>query len=623
MTQIDGSVLVFCHAGCEIGDILGQLGLAAGDLYDDRRGALYAYPDGRKVHRSPSKSFRQSGNTKGRSLFHADKVGGASTVYVVEGEKDVLAVEAAGGSAVCPPQGAGQKRLDYDWDVLQGIDAIVIADRDLAGRKHAKLVTEQLRGIAASVRITEAAVGKDFADHYAAGRTLDELVTVEASDADSYRRLVLTAGNQVQTKKMIWWEPGLVLRDAINLLAAREGKGKSTVAASWAARETHMGGNVLWIGSEESREHAQAPRLIANGADMSKIFFVDVETDTGTGILVFPLDLPAIERVISEQNITMLVLDPCKGLVPPGFSGNDDIAVRQYLEPIAALAARRRVTILGLAHFGKRGGDDSGKLLLGSIAWSQVARCVLSIAEDTDTGHRILTNTKGNYTPTDRSVEFRIVSTTVSTADGSTDMGCVEWLGDTVLDARDLLAGAQDEDARDVDRWLTDFLATGSKKANEVYSAADAAGFSKDQAKRAKKRLAVEAVRETGDGPWFWKLPTKGATDQGSTPVSCGSAPLLPCTSEGVQKPENRPREQARQECSLGAPYTPSPASMPPKLTVVQPSPASQRRRTYRGEPASSYPNCTICDKPVVAGQGETHLSCRANQQTKEGEQTA
>ncbi|WP_188112921.1 AAA family ATPase [Mycobacterium simiae] len=208
------------------------------------------------------------------------------------------------------------KTTGYDWDVLRGIDVVVIADRDSAGRKHAELVAKQLSGIAPSVRIVEAAVGKDFSDHYSAGRTLNELVTVETADADPYRRLVLTAGNQVRTKKTIWWEPALVLRDVINVLAAREGKGKSTVAASWAARETHMGGKVLWIGSEESREHAQAPRLIANGADMSKIFFVDVETDSGTGVLVFPLDLPAIEKVISEQKITMVVLDPCKGLVP-------------------------------------------------------------------------------------------------------------------------------------------------------------------------------------------------------------------------------------------------------------------------------------------------------------------
>ncbi|KAA1249804.1 AAA family ATPase, partial [Mycobacterium simiae] len=345
----------------------------------------------------------------------------------------------------------------------------------------------------------------------------------------STRRLIVTKGSEVKPQKMVWWEPGLVLRAAVNLLAAREGKGKSTVASSWAGRETRIGGNVLWIGSEESREHAIVPRLIANDADMDKVIFVDVQTDFGTGALVFPLDLIAIEKIIVEHMITMVFLDPAKGLMPPGFSGNDDIAVRQYLEPIAGLAARRNVTIVGLSHFGKRSGDDSGKLLLGSVAWSQVARCVLSIAENTDTGTRVLTNTKANYTAADRSVEFRIVGTMVNTDDGPAEIGSVQWLGDTTIDARDLLAGVDGDDARDIDRWLDEFLATGSKKANEVYSAADAAGFSKDQAKRAKKRLGIKAQRPSGDGPWFWSLPVpgdQGSADQGSTPVTLEPAPL-------------------------------------------------------------------------------------------------
>ncbi|MGH3524728.1 MAG: AAA family ATPase, partial [Mycobacterium sp.] len=119
VTRIDGSVLLHCHAGCDIGAVLAPLSLTPRDLYDDPRGAVYAYPDGRNVHRSPAKQFHQSGNTKGRSLFHADRIGDASAVYVAEGEKDVLAIEAAGGVAVCPAMGAG-KAHKFDWSRLRG-----------------------------------------------------------------------------------------------------------------------------------------------------------------------------------------------------------------------------------------------------------------------------------------------------------------------------------------------------------------------------------------------------------------------------------------------------------------------------------------------------------------------
>ena len=109
-------------------------------------------------------------------------------------------------------------------------------------------------------------------------------------------------------------------QNEINLLAARESAGKSTLAAAWSARETAAGGTVLWIGTEESREHAQVPRLIAAGADMERVVFVDVATSGAAamlGALQFPLDLKNVEKVIRQHGVTMIVLDPCKGLVPP------------------------------------------------------------------------------------------------------------------------------------------------------------------------------------------------------------------------------------------------------------------------------------------------------------------
>ena len=83
--------------------------------------AKYPYPDGRVVYRKPDKSFPQSGNTKGkdRALFHADRIGDAQLVFVVEGEEDVYAIEAVGGVAVSSAMGAGKAHL-ADWEPLRG-----------------------------------------------------------------------------------------------------------------------------------------------------------------------------------------------------------------------------------------------------------------------------------------------------------------------------------------------------------------------------------------------------------------------------------------------------------------------------------------------------------------------
>jgi hypothetical protein len=214
--SIDGSVLICCHAGCETVDVLAALKLQMRDLYDERNGAEYVYPDGRRVHRyANKKGFRQSGNTKGQALFHADRIGDADTVYVPEGEKDVLAAESVGAVAVCSAMGAG-KAHKFDWSPLAGKHVVVVADCDEPGRKHAHQIVELLADIAASVAVAEAAVGKDLADHIAAGHTLDELVYLPDSAATvqhpsleavqpvaGLRRILDAVADEVQSRGLV------------------------------------------------------------------------------------------------------------------------------------------------------------------------------------------------------------------------------------------------------------------------------------------------------------------------------------------------------------------------------------------------------------------------------------
>jgi hypothetical protein len=111
ITGIEGQVLMHCHVGCRTEDVLAAIGLELGDLYDDRRGPTYAYDDGRRVHRSPDKKFRQSGKTNGQpTLYKLSKVIEAikrgEVICLVEGEKDADALWAIGVAATCAPMGA-------------------------------------------------------------------------------------------------------------------------------------------------------------------------------------------------------------------------------------------------------------------------------------------------------------------------------------------------------------------------------------------------------------------------------------------------------------------------------------------------------------------------------------
>jgi DNA primase len=126
LTRIEGGVLVHCFAGCDTSSVLDALKLDAADLYDNPRGMQYRYPGGRLVYRAPQKRFWQKGNVSDTSLFGAEQLPDGGPVYLVEGEKDVLAVRAAGGAAVSAA--GGSVNVDKaDVTVLAGRDVIAIS----------------------------------------------------------------------------------------------------------------------------------------------------------------------------------------------------------------------------------------------------------------------------------------------------------------------------------------------------------------------------------------------------------------------------------------------------------------------------------------------------------------
>ena len=213
----DRQPVVFkCQAGCPqaavlaaVEDILVAAGIPMSELMPERRStngrhivATYAYCDGSgavlfETVRYAPKGFKQRHadpqnprdwiwNIMGvrRVLYHLPELIAAdpdAPVYVVEGEKDVHAVEDAGGVATCNPMGAGSWRADYAGQFPRDRDVVVVADCDERGNEHARTVAASLEAVARSVRIVQAKTGKDAADHLAAGFELAEFVGLDGT----------------------------------------------------------------------------------------------------------------------------------------------------------------------------------------------------------------------------------------------------------------------------------------------------------------------------------------------------------------------------------------------------------------------------------------------------------
>jgi 5S rRNA maturation endonuclease (ribonuclease M5) len=269
-----GKTLVHCHAGCEPADVVAEAGLPGGvaalfdDFYDrtnggGRRGEIvdtYDYVDERdellfQVVRFAPKDFRQRrpdgvggwewklGDTR-RVLYRLPRVLEAVArdehVMVVEGEKDVHALERLGIVATCNPGGAGKWRDEYS-EALRGARVVVVADRDEAGRRHARQVAESLRGVALDVDDVEFTSGKDAAEALANGGTIAELQEVEFepepaadrdSDLDSFALSLdefIAARSELPAALIGEADDVLLPAAGLLILGGKGGKGKTTL----------------------------------------------------------------------------------------------------------------------------------------------------------------------------------------------------------------------------------------------------------------------------------------------------------------------------------------------------------------------------------------------------------
>jgi AAA domain len=190
ITAIEGAVLLYCHAGCSTDDVLAALNFTKADLFDNPRGITFTYDNGRTVkryHRNGTKQFTQANTAAAPELYRLAKVKEAVAdhrpVFVVEGEKDVHALESVGVVATCNPMGAG-KWDKVDPSPLYGGKILVIADQDEPGRRHACDVLASLAGKAAAGIFNPATGCHDASDHIAAGYGVGDFIPAGSASDD-------------------------------------------------------------------------------------------------------------------------------------------------------------------------------------------------------------------------------------------------------------------------------------------------------------------------------------------------------------------------------------------------------------------------------------------------------
>lgn len=258
------------------------------------------------------------------------------------------------------------------------------------------------------------------------------------------RKLSITWASSITPRKVEWvWEERVPYGE-LTLTPGRAGIGKSTFHAWMVAKITrgelrgvHYGTPkaALIAATEDSWERTIVPRLMAAGADLTKVGRVDVITsETSLGRLVLPTDCDELAELITENDVVIVSVDPLVSFINSAkldvYKGTD---VRSALEPLKEIAEKTGVAFLGNCHFNKSTGVDALARISNSTAFVEVARAAIGFAQDSE-GITVLSQIKNNLgrsAPELASYKYEVHSTKIVTADGPTEVGRFRIVGDS------------------------------------------------------------------------------------------------------------------------------------------------------------------------------------------------
>ena len=302
------------------------------------------------------------------------------------------------------------------------------------------------------------------------------------------------------------------------------GTGKTTIAIALAATVSIGGrfpdgtrspvGNVLIWSGEDSAEDTLVPRLIAAGADLSKVHFIG-DVKHGDDIRSFDpaIDIAALNNAAARiDNISMLIVDPIVNAVAGDSHKNGE--VRRALQPLVDFGEKMNCAVLGISHFSKgTGGKEPLERVTGSLAFGALARIVLATAKITkgETSRRIFCRAKSNIGLDDGGFEYDLQQKEIDGYPGLFS-SYVLWGNAVEGSARELLSepddresGEQDSTALDgAKKFLCKLLKDGSLPQKQIEIDAKGASHSMRTVRRAKADLSIESVKYI-DG-WHWKL---------------------------------------------------------------------------------------------------------------------
>ena len=182
-------------------------------------------------------------------------------------------------------------------------------------------------------------------------------------------------------KRTRWMWDNRIPMNSLSLLAGLRDIGKTSLLCKIASDATN--GNldgeyagkpvkVLYIFTEDSEEMTITPRLVAAGADMSRVV-------KWNGTFMLSRDLDELrDNLAAHPDIKLIIIDPLSGVLTANQRGNGGAEMREALQHASQMADDLDVAILGNAHFKKAGDADVLNRVTGSAELVNVVRTVMA-----------------------------------------------------------------------------------------------------------------------------------------------------------------------------------------------------------------------------------------------------
>lgn len=309
---------------------------------------------------------------------------------------------------------------------------------------------------------------------------------------------------QVEIERVEWLLYPFIPYGKVTIVQGDPGEGKTTLMLQIIARLTRGQAvleregetellpfqqvNVIYQTAEDGLGDTIKPRLVAAGADCSRVLVID-DTDKA-----LTMEDARLEEAVIKTGARMVVLDPIQGYLGSDVNMYRANEIRPLMKRMGNLAEKYRCAIVLIGHMNKNNSEKSAYRGLGSIDFLAAARSVLLVGRVRDEPEvRVVCQVKNSLAPEGKAIAFRI----------GKENG-FEWIGEYDVTADELLSGnSRGRKLQDAKDFLLEILAEGPVKQKEIEREAQIRGIKSKTMWNAKTELGITS-KKVGN-QWLWQ----------------------------------------------------------------------------------------------------------------------